>query len=93
MRRPAIKKILSVGIIVGGAGLYLVNASWLASPPSGRPTVIAQRGLHQVYGREELTMIPAPLGASRRPRIRLSTIRCRRSPRLLPWARMLSRST
>ena len=52
MRKPAIKKILSVAIIVGGAGLYLVNASWLASPPAGRPTLIAQRGLHQVYGRE-----------------------------------------
>jgi glycerophosphoryl diester phosphodiesterase len=52
MRKAAIKKILSVGIIVSGAGLYLVNASWLARVPSGRPTVIAQRGLHQVYGRE-----------------------------------------
>jgi glycerophosphoryl diester phosphodiesterase len=39
----------AVGLV---AGLYLLNASWLASPPKGRPTVIAQRGLHQVYGRE-----------------------------------------
>ena len=47
-----IKKSFGVGAVVIGAGLYFVNVSWLASPPSGRPTVIAQRGLHQVYGRE-----------------------------------------
>jgi glycerophosphoryl diester phosphodiesterase len=52
MRRAAIKKFLGLGIIFTGAGLYLANTSWLASPPVGRPTVIAQRGLHQVYGRE-----------------------------------------
>ena len=52
MSKAAIKKFLSVGIIFSGGGLCLVNASWLASPPFGRPTVIAQRGLHQVYGRE-----------------------------------------
>jgi glycerophosphoryl diester phosphodiesterase len=52
MRKGVIKKSFGVGVVAIGAGLYLVNASWLASPPSGRPTVIAQRGLHQVYGRE-----------------------------------------
>jgi glycerophosphoryl diester phosphodiesterase len=52
MNKGAIKTFLGVSVIAIGAGLYLVNASWLASPPSGRPTVIAQRGLHQVYGRE-----------------------------------------
>jgi glycerophosphoryl diester phosphodiesterase len=52
MRKAPIKNLLSVGIIFSVGGLYLVNASWLASPPVGRPTVIAQRGLHQVYGRE-----------------------------------------
>jgi glycerophosphoryl diester phosphodiesterase len=52
MRKAALKKSLIVAIIVGGGALYLVNASWLASPPTGRPTLIAQRGVHQVYGRE-----------------------------------------
>ena len=50
MRKGA--KFLGIGAIAIGGGLYLGNASWLASPPSGHPTVIAQRGLHQVYGRE-----------------------------------------
>jgi glycerophosphoryl diester phosphodiesterase len=31
------------------ACLYLLNASWLAAPPSGRPTLVAQRGVHQVF--------------------------------------------
>ena len=52
MSKGAIKEFLGVSVIAISAGLYLVNASWLASPPSGRSTVIAQRGLHQVYGRE-----------------------------------------
>ena len=46
------KKFIAAGTISIGAGLYLINASWVASPPSGRPTVIAQRALHQVYERE-----------------------------------------
>jgi glycerophosphoryl diester phosphodiesterase len=52
MRKGVIKQSFGLGVVAIGAGLYLVHASWLASPPSGRPTVIAQRGLHQVYGRE-----------------------------------------
>lgn len=52
MTRAAVKKSLGIGIVVIGAGLYLANASWIAPPPSGRPSVIAQRGLHQVYGRD-----------------------------------------
>src|SRR3984885_10890625 len=51
MSKGAIKTFIGVSVIAIAVGLYLVNASWLASPPSGRPTVIAQRGLHQVYGR------------------------------------------
>ena len=34
------------------AGLYLLNASWLAPAPHGRAVVIAQRGLAQVYDRK-----------------------------------------
>ena len=44
--------MLGLGAVAVGAGLYLGNASWLASAPSGHPILIAQRGLHQVYGRE-----------------------------------------
>ena len=46
------KLFLVLGTVAVGAGLYFLNASWLAPVPSGRPTLIAQRGLHQVYGRE-----------------------------------------
>lgn len=28
---------------------YFGNASWLANPPKGRPTLIAQRGVHQLF--------------------------------------------
>ena len=52
MRNRAIKIFLGGGAFAIASGIYFLNASWLASPPSGRPTVIAQRGLHQVYGRE-----------------------------------------
>jgi glycerophosphoryl diester phosphodiesterase len=54
MRWGGIKKLVGLGAVVVAAVLYLLNASWLASPPSGKPAVIAQRGLHQVYGREEV---------------------------------------
>lgn len=52
MRKRGVAKIFGIGAVTLGAGVYFGNASWLASPPSGLPTVIAQRGLHQVYGRE-----------------------------------------
>ena len=52
MTKGGIKKLLVLGAVVIAAALYLVNASWLTSAPSGHPTLIAQRGLHQVYGRE-----------------------------------------
>jgi glycerophosphoryl diester phosphodiesterase len=52
MSRTGITISLSAFAVAAGAGVYLLNASWLAPAPSGRPTVIAQRGLHQVYGRE-----------------------------------------
>jgi glycerophosphoryl diester phosphodiesterase len=54
MRKGVIKKSFGVGAVAIGAALYLVNDSWLAPAPSGHPTVIAQRGLHQVYGRESI---------------------------------------
>jgi glycerophosphoryl diester phosphodiesterase len=40
-----------VGVVAGVwvASVYLLNASWLAEAPPGRPTLIAQRGVHQVF--------------------------------------------
>lgn len=34
--------------------IYLLNASWLAPKPQGEPTLIAHRGVHQTYNRENL---------------------------------------
>jgi glycerophosphoryl diester phosphodiesterase len=31
------------------AAIYFANASWMANPPIGRPTIIAQRGVHQLF--------------------------------------------
>jgi glycerophosphoryl diester phosphodiesterase len=55
MAKSAIGWFLGIGAIAAGAGLYLINTSWLAEPPGGRPTLIAQRGLHQVYDLQGVT--------------------------------------
>lgn len=39
--------IIGVGVCL--VPLYLANASWMANPPTGRPTIIAQRGVHQLF--------------------------------------------
>jgi glycerophosphoryl diester phosphodiesterase len=39
--------ILGAGVLF--VPVYLSNASWLASPSTGRPTLIAQRGIHQLF--------------------------------------------
>lgn len=41
------------GVLLGG--LYLLNASWPAPVPQGRPGVLAHRGVHQTFHREGLT--------------------------------------
>ena len=38
-----------LGIFAILAPVYLANASWLEAPPTGRPTLIAQRGVHQLF--------------------------------------------
>jgi glycerophosphoryl diester phosphodiesterase len=38
-----------VVVLLVVACLYLLNASWLASPAPGRPILVAQRGVHQVF--------------------------------------------
>ena len=40
---------IGAGVIL--VPLYLANASWLANPPTGRPTLIAQRGVHPLFKR------------------------------------------
>lgn len=52
MKPPRITKAIGVPLVALALVLYLLNASWLVSPPSGRATLIAQRGVHPVYGRE-----------------------------------------
>ncbi|ESQ80677.1 glycerophosphodiester phosphodiesterase family protein [Asticcacaulis sp. YBE204] len=37
------------------AGLYLINASWAATPPETKPQLLSHRGLYQHYSREGLT--------------------------------------
>lgn len=41
--------LLATILLSAGAGLYLINASWLASPPTGTPRLVAQRGVAQHY--------------------------------------------
>jgi glycerophosphoryl diester phosphodiesterase len=43
----------AAAVLLGG--LYLLNASWLAPVPHGRPGVLAHRGVHQTYRREGMT--------------------------------------
>jgi glycerophosphoryl diester phosphodiesterase len=52
MNKRTLGKYLGVGVLALGTSIYVLNASWLAPAPSGHPVLIAQRGVHQVYGRE-----------------------------------------
>ncbi|MCV0426809.1 MAG: glycerophosphodiester phosphodiesterase [Roseibium sp.] len=46
---------IAFGLILLGLALYLVNASWLASPSGdGEYTIISHRGVHQTYDRSDL---------------------------------------
>ena len=49
MRR---RNVVLLGLCAFLAPVYLANASWLAAPPAGRPTLIAQRGVHQLFNAE-----------------------------------------
>lgn len=49
MRR---RNVVLLGLCAVLAPIYLANASWLAAPPVGRPTLIAQRGVHQLSNGE-----------------------------------------
>lgn len=43
------KRWYLAGALAFGAAVYLGNASWIAQPDIGRPTVLAHRGVHQPY--------------------------------------------
>lgn len=45
-------RIRTIVALVLFAVLFCVNSSWLASPNEGDPTLIAHRGVHQLYSRE-----------------------------------------
>ncbi|WP_269581223.1 glycerophosphodiester phosphodiesterase family protein [Roseibium sp. Sym1] len=46
---------LALVLVLAGLALYAANASWLAaSPETGRPTLIAHRGVHQTYDRKDI---------------------------------------
>mgnify|MGYP001792215900 CR=1 FL=1 len=42
-----------VALVLLGTG-YFVNASWLAPVPTGRPSVLAHRGVHQTFSNKGL---------------------------------------
>ncbi|WP_288130026.1 glycerophosphodiester phosphodiesterase family protein [Microbulbifer sp.] len=48
------RKYLLLGISAFAIAIYLTNASWLAGTRSGKPTLIADRGVYQTYNRENL---------------------------------------
>ncbi|MFD1217531.1 glycerophosphodiester phosphodiesterase family protein [Microbulbifer celer] len=48
------RKYLFLGISAFAIAIYLTNASWLAGTRSGKPTLIAHRGVYQTYNRENL---------------------------------------
>lgn len=52
------KKRYILGGVAAAAclGLYALNASWLAPAPSGKPLLLAHRGVYQRYDRTGLTM-------------------------------------
>lgn len=39
--------VFGIGLLL--TSIYFANASWLAESPTGRPTLIAQRGVHQLF--------------------------------------------
>ena len=49
-----LKIILSALLLFVGI-VYLLNASWLAPAPNGKPVLLAHRGVHQTFRREGLT--------------------------------------
>lgn len=49
-----LRRIL-IALVVFGAAVYVLNASWRVAPPEGGVELIAHRGVHQTFSREGLT--------------------------------------
>jgi glycerophosphoryl diester phosphodiesterase len=52
MRRILVRSLLGLAILV--AAVYVFNASWRVAPPPGELRLIAHRGVHQTFHREDL---------------------------------------
>lgn len=48
------RKKLTIGAAVLAVGVYINNASWTTGPPDGEMTLLAHRGVHQTYHRNDL---------------------------------------
>ncbi len=54
--RPGRMMLIAAGVLVlAGVSIYLVNASWLAPGLTGKPRIMAHRGIHQAFDRVGLT--------------------------------------
>lgn len=49
------RRVVFAVLLVIAAIIYLLNASWLAPVPDGKPVLLAHRGVHQTFHREGLT--------------------------------------
>jgi glycerophosphoryl diester phosphodiesterase len=49
-----LRRIL-IAVLVAGSAVYVFNASWRVAPPEGSVELIAHRGVHQTFSRENLT--------------------------------------
>jgi glycerophosphoryl diester phosphodiesterase len=49
-----LRRIL-IAVLVAGSAVYAFNASWRVAPPEGTVELIAHRGVHQTFSRENLT--------------------------------------
>ncbi|MCO1333001.1 glycerophosphodiester phosphodiesterase [Microbulbifer sp. OS29] len=54
MKRSTITRGAALASLLGIGAIYLLNASWLARPPMGKPTLISHRGVYQTYSRDNL---------------------------------------
>ncbi len=46
-------KPVAVGMAIAFLVIYLINASWLAPQPKGKPTVISHRGVYHLYDKRK----------------------------------------
>lgn len=54
MKALRILKPLAVLALLASVSIYLLNASWLAPAPSGKPFLVSHRGVYQMYDHENV---------------------------------------